>query len=188
VAIDSNISAVTSVGTEPTAPHAAPRERARRGESRPRRPSRWGFDSDTMFEASGSLSRFTAVRGARRPYVRVCKSPRRNIMKQFDGVKANRFGAQSRIANSSVIPVKEVGGKSCAGFIPMGLARDAKITFSSAEWMDIRPHHRPERTVLSVPASSVRDLSRQWTDRLASYRRHRNDEHIEALVDEAVRY
>lgn len=39
-----------------------------------------------------------------------------------------------------------------------------------------------------MPASSVRDLSRQWTDRLASYRRHRNDEHIEALVDEAVRY
>lgn len=35
---------------------------------------------------------------------------------------------------------------------------------------------------------SVRDLSRQWTDRLASYRRHRNDEHIEALVEEALRY
>ena len=39
-----------------------------------------------------------------------------------------------------------------------------------------------------MPASSVRDLSRQWTDRLASYRRHRNDEHLEALVEEALRY
>jgi hypothetical protein len=39
-----------------------------------------------------------------------------------------------------------------------------------------------------VPASSVRDLSRQWTDRLASYRRHRNDEHLEALVEETLRY
>lgn len=39
-----------------------------------------------------------------------------------------------------------------------------------------------------MPASSVRDLSRQWNDRLASYRRHRNDEHLEALVEEAVRY
>jgi hypothetical protein len=39
-----------------------------------------------------------------------------------------------------------------------------------------------------VPASSVRTLSRQWIDRLASYRRHRNDEHLEALLDEAVRY
>lgn len=39
-----------------------------------------------------------------------------------------------------------------------------------------------------MPASSVRDLSRQWTDRLAPYRRHRNDEHLEALVAEAVRF
>jgi hypothetical protein len=39
-----------------------------------------------------------------------------------------------------------------------------------------------------VPASSVRDLSRQWTGRLAHYRRHRNDEHLDALVEEAVRY
>jgi hypothetical protein len=39
-----------------------------------------------------------------------------------------------------------------------------------------------------VPARSLRDLSRQWVDRLAAYRRHRNDEHLEALVDEAVRY
>jgi len=40
----------------------------------------------------------------------------------------------------------------------------------------------------SVPASSVRDLSRQWTERLAAYRRHRNDEHLEAVVEEALRY
>jgi hypothetical protein len=39
-----------------------------------------------------------------------------------------------------------------------------------------------------VPASSVRDLSRQWVDRLAHYRRHRNDEQREALVEEAARY
>jgi hypothetical protein len=44
------------------------------------------------------------------------------------------------------------------------------------------------RVEISVPASSVRDLSRQWTDALALYRRHRNDEHLEALVEEAVRY
>jgi hypothetical protein len=40
----------------------------------------------------------------------------------------------------------------------------------------------------SVPASSVRDLSRQWTGRLAHYRRHRNDEHLDALIEEALRY
>lgn len=39
-----------------------------------------------------------------------------------------------------------------------------------------------------MPASSVRDLSRPWSDRLAAYRNHRNDEHLEALVDEAARY
>ncbi len=39
-----------------------------------------------------------------------------------------------------------------------------------------------------MPASSVRDLSRQWTGRLAHYRRHRNDEHLDALVEEALRY
>ncbi|MCA1684640.1 MAG: hypothetical protein LC745_01385 [Planctomycetia bacterium] len=39
-----------------------------------------------------------------------------------------------------------------------------------------------------MPASTVRDFSRQWTDRLAGYRRHRNDEHLEALVEEAIRY
>ena len=44
------------------------------------------------------------------------------------------------------------------------------------------------RIAFSVPASSVRNLSRQWVDRLAGYRRHRNDEHLEALVDEALRF
>jgi hypothetical protein len=39
-----------------------------------------------------------------------------------------------------------------------------------------------------VPASSVRDLSRQWTGRLAHFRRHKNDEHLEAVVEEALRY
>ena len=39
-----------------------------------------------------------------------------------------------------------------------------------------------------MPASSVRNLSRPWTDHLAVYRRHRNDEHLEALVEEAGRY
>ena len=37
-------------------------------------------------------------------------------------------------------------------------------------------------------ASTVRNLSRQWTGCLAVYRRHRNDEHREALVAEAARY
>jgi hypothetical protein len=39
-----------------------------------------------------------------------------------------------------------------------------------------------------VPALSARHLCRQWNDRLSAYRRHRNDEHLEALVDEAHRY
>jgi hypothetical protein len=39
-----------------------------------------------------------------------------------------------------------------------------------------------------VPASTIRDLSRQWSNHLASYRRHRNDEHREALVEEAARF
>jgi hypothetical protein len=46
----------------------------------------------------------------------------------------------------------------------------------------------PRSDEIAVPASSVRDLSRQWTGRLAHYRRHRNDEHLAALVEEAVRY
>ena len=37
-------------------------------------------------------------------------------------------------------------------------------------------------------ASSVRELSRLWTGSLSHYRRHRNDEHLEALLAEALRY
>lgn len=37
-------------------------------------------------------------------------------------------------------------------------------------------------------ASSVRALSRQWIGQLAHFRRHRHDEHREALVEEALRY
>lgn len=39
-----------------------------------------------------------------------------------------------------------------------------------------------------MSASSARQLARQWVDRLSPYRRHRNDEHLEALVEEAARY
>lgn len=35
------------------------------------------------------------------------------------------------------------------------------------------------------PAHSPRVLSRQWVGRLASYRHHKNDEHREALIEEA---
>jgi hypothetical protein len=45
-----------------------------------------------------------------------------------------------------------------------------------------------QRNAFSVPASSVRHLSRQWINRLVAYRRHRNDEHLEALLEEALRY
>gem|GEM_PF-1123673 len=48
--------------------------------------------------------------------------------------------------------------------------------------------HFTERIEFSVPASSVRNLARQWIGRLAIYRRHRNDEHLEALVEEALRF
>ena len=44
------------------------------------------------------------------------------------------------------------------------------------------------RDIRSVPASSVRNLSLQWVGRLAPYRLHRNDEHREALIEEALRY
>ena len=37
-------------------------------------------------------------------------------------------------------------------------------------------------------ASSVRELPRLWTGSLSHYRRHRNDEHLEALIAEALRY
>ena len=37
-------------------------------------------------------------------------------------------------------------------------------------------------------ARSPRSLSRHWVGRLATYRQHRNDEHREALIDEAVKF
>ena len=37
-------------------------------------------------------------------------------------------------------------------------------------------------------ASSVRELSRLWTGSLSHFRRHRNDEHLEALIAEALRF
>jgi hypothetical protein len=39
-----------------------------------------------------------------------------------------------------------------------------------------------------VPSRTVRNLSRQWVGHLAHFRRHRNDEHREALFDEAIRF
>jgi hypothetical protein len=39
---------------------------------------------------------------------------------------------------------------------------------------------------VSLPLSRL--LVRGWTGRLAHYRRHRNDEHVAALVHEAIRY
>jgi hypothetical protein len=38
------------------------------------------------------------------------------------------------------------------------------------------------------PARTPRALARQWVGRLAPYRQHRNDEHCEALLDEAARF
>jgi len=35
---------------------------------------------------------------------------------------------------------------------------------------------------------SPRALARQWVGRLATYRSHRNDEHREALIEEAVKF
>lgn len=40
----------------------------------------------------------------------------------------------------------------------------------------------------ALPAHAARTLSRHWTSRLSSYRRHLNDEHREALIAEALRY
>jgi hypothetical protein len=40
----------------------------------------------------------------------------------------------------------------------------------------------------ALPAHAARTLSRHWNGRLSSYRRHRNDEHREALIAEAIRY
>lgn len=41
---------------------------------------------------------------------------------------------------------------------------------------------------LHVPASPIRNLTRQWNGRLASFRQHQNDEHLEALLGEALTY
>jgi len=46
----------------------------------------------------------------------------------------------------------------------------------------------PEGPISPVSASSVRELSRLWTGSLSHFRRHRNDEHLEALIAEALRY
>lgn len=40
----------------------------------------------------------------------------------------------------------------------------------------------------AIPAHTLQALSRHWNGRLATYRRHRNDEHREALIAEAIRY
>ncbi len=39
-----------------------------------------------------------------------------------------------------------------------------------------------------MSASSVRELSRLWTGRLSHFRSHQNNEHLEALITEALRY
>lgn len=46
----------------------------------------------------------------------------------------------------------------------------------------------PEGPTPKVSASTVRDFSRLWTGRLAHYRLHRNPEHLEALLTEALRF
>ncbi len=40
----------------------------------------------------------------------------------------------------------------------------------------------------SVFATSLREIARQWVARLASYRRHLHEEHLEALIEETARY
>ncbi len=39
-----------------------------------------------------------------------------------------------------------------------------------------------------MSATSVRELSRLWTGSLSHYRAHRNNEHLEALISETLRY
>jgi hypothetical protein len=41
--------------------------------------------------------------------------------------------------------------------------------------------------MFALPTRSVRALSRLWTGKLAAYRQHKNDEHREALIVEALR-
>ena len=51
----------------------------------------------------------------------------------------------------------------------------------------IRPHHvSPRKPDLS--ASSPRELSHDWNGRLAHYNTHRNDEHLNALYEETLRF
>lgn len=40
----------------------------------------------------------------------------------------------------------------------------------------------------ALPAHALHALSRHWIGRLATYRQHRNDEHREALITEAMRF
>lgn len=40
----------------------------------------------------------------------------------------------------------------------------------------------------SVSRSFVRNLARTWNGKLSFYRKHRNDEHLLAVVEEAARY
>jgi hypothetical protein len=47
---------------------------------------------------------------------------------------------------------------------------------------------QPDEDNSSVAASLSRELIDAWTGRLAHYRYHRNDEHLRALLEEAVRY
>ena len=37
-------------------------------------------------------------------------------------------------------------------------------------------------------ATSLSEIARQWVARLAPYRRHQHEEHLEALIDETARY
>ncbi len=46
----------------------------------------------------------------------------------------------------------------------------------------------PQGLIPTVSASSVREFARPWTGHLARYRNHQNDEHLEALIAEALRY
>jgi hypothetical protein len=39
-----------------------------------------------------------------------------------------------------------------------------------------------------LPSETIDTLARHWTGRLATYRLHRNDEHREALISEALRF
>ncbi len=42
--------------------------------------------------------------------------------------------------------------------------------------------------MFALPSEAVRALSRHWNGHLAHFRNHRNDEHREALIAEAVRF